>query len=486
MCFRKHPVFLAIIAVFLLSVPPASAQDAPAAPVPAEPAQTGSLPAAPSLFADPPGGTGIVPVEPLLSTAEGMVEDLEEGLEEAAGGGFTLAEVVKKLGIVLSIVAVQILLIWLVWLLFKWFAKKIADTGGRKIKPLVIKKLRVLTTKQIISIIHFFLRICKYIITAFQLFLTIPLIFSIFPQTENVASTLFGYILTPLKSILLGGVRYIPNLITIIIIIMVAKYVLRGLKFFTLQIEREKLVLPGFYADWAQPTFNILRVLLYAFTVAVIYPYLPGSGSPAFQGVSVFVGLVFSLGSSTAVGNLVAGLVITYMRPFKIGDRIKLKDITGFVVEKSPIVTRIKTHKNEFVTFPNLMILNSSIINYNTSSDEDEEGLILHADITMGYSVPWPQVHEILIAAALKTANVLRKPKPYVLQTALDDFYARYQINVYTKEANKTPVIYSELYQNLQDGFKEAGIDMTAPTYQIRLNQDGGGTPSKNKQESSA
>jgi small-conductance mechanosensitive channel len=118
------------------------------------------------------------------------------------------------------------------------------------------------------------------------------------------------------------------------------------------------------------------------------------------------------------------------------------------------------------------MVLNSNITNYHTSSVEDEEGLILYADVTMGYAVPWTTVHEILIAAALKTSHVLETPKPYVLQTALDDFYAKYQINAYTKEVEHIPAIYSELYQNLQDGFKTAGIDLTAPTYQIRMMQE--------------
>jgi small-conductance mechanosensitive channel len=209
--------------------------------------------------------------------------------------------------------------------------------------------------------------------------------------------------------------------------------------------------------------------------VAIVYPYLPGAESNAFQGVSVFVGIIISLGSSTAIGNMVAGMVITYMRPFKIGDRKQLNDTVGFVVEKSAIVTRIVTHKNEYVTFPNLMVLSSKIVNYHTSSTENEEGLILHADVTMGYAVPWPQVHEILLAAARKTALTEENPGPYVLQTALDDFYARYQINVYTKAVEKVPVIYSELYQNLHDGFKEAGISLTAPAYQIRLPPEAGG-----------
>jgi small-conductance mechanosensitive channel len=278
---------------------------------------------------------------------------------------------------------------------------------------------------------------------------------------------MFSYILDPIKDIALNTVRYIPNLFKIVIIVLITRYVLRGLKFFAGQIARGRLVIPGFYKDWADPTLKILQVLLWAFTVAVIYPYLPGSDSKAFQGVSVFVGVIFSLGSSTAIGNLVAGFVITYMRPFKIGDRVQIKDITGFVVEKNLMVVRLKTHKNEYVTFPNLIILSSNIINYNTSSDEDEEGLIIFAEITFGYSTPWQTVHDILINAALATEHIQKNPKPFVLQTKLDDFYACYQINCYTKEVSKVPLIHAMLYENIQNGFHEAGLDMTTSHFRV-------------------
>jgi small-conductance mechanosensitive channel len=394
-----------------------------------------------------------------------LSREIEAGVSEEVTG----MNLIIRLGIAAGVIIGQILLMRFVWFLFKWLNGKIAVYGGKNFKSLTIRKYRIMDTKQILNIIFFLLKIVKYIFTVFQLVITLPMVFSLFPQTKNLASVLFGYILSPLKRIGLGVINYIPNLITIVIILFIAKYVLRSLKFFAVRIEKGKLVIPGFYSDWAQPTFNILRVLLYAFTVAVIYPYLPGSESRIFQGISVFVGIIVSLGSSSAIGNLVAGMVITYMRPFKIGDRIKLNDTVGFVVEKSPFVIRIKTHKNEYVTFPNLMVLTSSIVNYRTSFDEDAEGLIIHADVTMGYGVPWRQVHEILIAAALKTARIQKSPKPFVLQTALDDYYAIYQINAYTKEIDFVPAIYSELYANLQDGFAAADISLTAPSYQIRM-----------------
>ena len=373
----------------------------------------------------------------------------------------------QRIGIALAIIVGQILLIWFIWFLFKRFNNKIENAGKDKIKPLVFKKIKIFTTKQIIKIIEFFLRLLKYFITGIQLFLTIPIIFSLFSATRNLSSVLFGYILNPVRNILRGAVGYIPNLFYIIIIILITRYVLKGLKFFALQIEKGKIKINGFYTEWAAPTYKILQVLLLAFTIAIIYPYLPGSDSRAFQGVSVFIGIIFSLGSSTAIGNLVAGLVITYMRPFKIGDRVKIKEITGFVVEKNLMVVRLKTHKNEYVTFPNLIILGSNIINYNTSSDEDEEGLIIYTEVTFGYATPWQTVHDILINAALETEHVQKRPKPFVLQTKLDDFYACYQINCYTKEVSKVPRIYTMLYENIQNGFRESGLDLTSSHYRV-------------------
>ncbi|MCL2211502.1 MAG: mechanosensitive ion channel family protein [Treponema sp.] len=374
----------------------------------------------------------------------------------------------QRLGIALAIIAVQILVIWLIWFLFKRINNKLENNAGKdKIKPLYFHKYKVLSSNQVIEVIEVFLRIFKYIVTAIILLLTIPFVFSFFHTTKNFATMLLGYILSPIRDIVIGVVMYIPNLIKVIIFVIVTRYILKGLKYFANQLEKGKLKFSGFYPDWAAPTYRILQVLLWAFTVAIIYPYLPGSDSRAFQGVSVFVGIIFSLGSTSAIGNLVAGLVITYMRPFKIGDRVKIIDTTGFVVEKNHMVVRVKTHKNEYVTFPNLTILNSNIVNYNTSSDEDEEGLIIYTEVTFGYSTPWQTVHDVLINAALATDYVQKKPKPFVLQTKLDDFYACYQINCYTKDVSKIPSIYTMLYENIQNGFKESGIDMTSAHYRV-------------------
>ena len=197
--------------------------------------------------------------------------------------------------------------------------------------------------------------------------------------------------------------------------------------------------------------------------IAMIYPYLPGSDSGVFQGISAFVGLIVSLGSSTVIGNIIAGLVITYMRPFKMGDRIKLNDTTGDIIEKTPLVTRIRTPKNEVVTVPNSFIMSSHTVNYSTSARE--YGLIIHSEVSIGNDIPWRRVNQILIDPALNTPGVVDDPRPFVLESSLSDWYPVYQINAYIKQADKMAQIYSDLHQNIQDKFNEAGIEIMSPHY---------------------
>lgn len=206
--------------------------------------------------------------------------------------------------------------------------------------------------------------------------------------------------------------------------------------------------------------------------VVVIFPYLPGSDSPIFQGVSVFLGVLFTFGSSGSLSNVVAGLVLTYMRLFKIGDRVKIGDVIGDVIEKSLLVTRIRTIKNEIISIPNSTVMSSHTINY--SSDTVDKGLIMHTTVTIGYDVPWKEIHQALLNAADRTDLLLKEPKPFVLQTSLDDFYVSYQINAYTKEANKQTNIYSQLHCNIQDCCNEMGIEILSPHY--RAARDGNHT----------
>ena len=323
---------------------------------------------------------------------------------------------------------------------------------------------KVLAREQMIKFITYIVHIFKYFTLLVVLYITLTAVLGLFEPTRSAAVTLLGYIWHPLKTFLGNVISYLPELFFIIVTILIVRYLLKVVRFFTTQIEKGRIIIPGFHADWASPTYKLLQIFIYALTLAVIYPHLPNANSDSFKGVSVLLGFVISFGSSAAIGNLVAGIVITYMRTFKIGDLIKIGDITGFVTEKTGIVTRVKTTKNEYITFPNVTILTSSITNYHRSC-ETENGFLVHKNIGMGYSVPWRQVNQILINAALKTEHLLKEPVPFVNQIELADFYCVYEINAYTKRVDILPRIYSDLFQNIQDGFTEAGVSMYAPHF---------------------
>ena len=369
----------------------------------------------------------------------------------------------KRIAYFVLVLVGQFLLFKLTNWLFRKVKVRIVRLRNTRLKPFSIQDYELLDTRRQVILLVFLANLVRYAFMLLQLLLTVPLLFSIFPQTKNLAYQLFFYIWNPVKSILYGILAYIPNLFTIFVICLAIKYLVRLFRYLAGEVQSERLKLNGFYPDWAMPTYHIIRFLLYAFMVAMIYPYLPGSNTGVFQGISVFVGLIISLGSSTVIGNIIAGLVITYMRPFKLGDRIKLNDTTGNVVEKTPLVTRIRTPKNEVVTIPNSFVMSSHTVNFSQSARE--YGLIIHSEVTIGYDVPWRLVNKLLIEAALNTPGVVDDPRPFVLSTSLSDWYPVYQVNAYIKEADKLAQIYSDLHQNIQDRFNAEGVEIMSPHY---------------------
>lgn len=387
-----------------------------------------------------------------------VVQKLKELKEE-----HSLWQLGKRILYFVLVLAGQYLLFWLTGWLFRKLKVRIQKLKDTRLKPISIQNYELLDTQRQVNLLIFLSNLLRYVIMLLQLLITVPLLFAIFPQTKGLAYQIFSYIWNPIKNILVGIVDYIPNLFAILIICFAVKYLVRLVHYLSREVEAGRLKFGGFYPDWAMPTYHIIRFLLYAFMIAMIYPYLPGAKNGVFQGISVFVGLIISLGSSTVIGNVIAGLVITYMRPFKLGDRIQLNDTTGNVIEKTPLVTRIKTPKNEVVTIPNSFIMSSHTVNYSASARE--YGLIIHSEVTIGYDVPWRQVHQLLIEAALNTPGVIDDPRPFVLETSLSDWYPVYQINAYIREADKLAQIYSDLHQNIQDRFNEAGIEIMSPHY---------------------
>ncbi len=373
----------------------------------------------------------------------------------------SLPRLLTRIGLVILTIVVLVFMIVGVNKLFKWLTKYINENKKHWFKNLKYRDYTYLSAEQEIKLVTNLFKLLRWVTIILLLFFVIPVIFSIFPFTRGWADMLFGMIWRPVRKMFISIWNYLPNLFTILLIYIVFKYLVRLIRYFFKEIESGKLTVGGFHKDWALPTFAIIRILLYAFAFIMIFPYLPGSDSPIFKGVSVFLGLLVSLGSSSAISNMVAGLVITYMRPFVIGDRIKINNISGDVIEKTILVTRLRTVTNEEITIPNSAILSGNTINYSRFSKDP--GLIIYTIATFGYDIPWKKVNEILIEAALRCKEVLREPKPFVHQAELNDFYISYRIHAYVSEAKHQVIVFSQLHGHIQDVCNEQGVELMSP-----------------------
>jgi small-conductance mechanosensitive channel len=284
-----------------------------------------------------------------------------------------------------------------------------------------------------------------------------------FPSTRYTSIRMNRWTLSELAGLGNAIWAYIPNLVIVIVILVAALYLVRLDNFIFREIQENRLTLRGFYPDWGAPTAKLVRLLILSATAVVIFPYLPGSNSPAFRGISVFLGVLLSLGSTSAVSHGVAGTILTYMRSFNVGDFVKIGDTVGEVVERNLLVTRICTQKKEIVTIPNGSVLGGVVLNY--SAEAHKNGVIFHTTVSIGYNCPWKKVHELLINAALSTHDVLKSPHPFVLQSNLQDFYVLYELNAFTSQPQNMQTIYSDLHQNIQDQFNEAGVEINSPHY---------------------
>ena len=352
---------------------------------------------------------------------------------------------------------------WLFNRLFRRLHQGASDLLARKMGGLRIQNLELLSADQASRWLLRLVGLARALVFLVFAYLYLSILFSFFPATRGLASRLLDLAITPVVSISQSIVAYIPNLFFLAIIGLVTWFTLKLTRLLFEGIQGGKLVFGTFHAEWADPTQKLVRLLILDFSLVLAFPYLPGSGSEAFKGVSLFLGVLFSLGSSGAVTNLVAGVLLTYMRPFKNGDRVQIGDTVGDVVERTALVTRILTIKNVEVSIPNSTVLATQVQNF--SARAKQEGLILHTTVTIGYDTPWKTVHGLLIDAALSTEGVLRDPKPFVFQTSLDDFYVSYQINAYTDQANQMAAIYAALHANIQDKFNEGGVEILSPHY---------------------
>ena len=353
--------------------------------------------------------------------------------------------------------------VWLIRRLARAIQHAVDGWRARRPGALRLQQAEIISADRVGLALERAIRITRLVLVVLAIDLYLTYVLGLFPWTRAVSARLLDYVVSPIRMTAAAVVGYLPNLLFVVVIAAIIYWAIRLVGLLFQQIQQGRIVFANFPAEWAAPTNKIVRLLLIAFGVVVAFPYLPAHESPAFAGVSVFIGVLVSLASSSALSNMIAGIVLTYTGAFRLGDRVKVGDSFGDIIDASLLATRVRTIKNEDITIPNSVVLGSSVINY--SREAGTLGLILHTSVTIGYDAPWRTIHDLLIDAALGTPGVLTEPRPFVWQTALNDFYVTYEINAYTRSPRDMIDIYAALHARIQDVFYAAGVEIMSPHY---------------------
>jgi small-conductance mechanosensitive channel len=334
---------------------------------------------------------------------------------------------------------------------------------GPRVRSVTISSFEVVRGERIRAVAHAMVRLAKVVSYVLLVFFSVEYALARFPWTRGAASRLGDWALAPLSILGDGLVRTLPDLVFLAVLALATRYALRLVRLFFEAVGRGRVVLKGFEPEWAEPTYKLVRLAVIAFALIVAYPYIPGSNSAAFKGISIFAGVLFSLSSSTALANVIAGYMMIYRRAYHEGDVVKLGDVVGVVTRFRLQATHLRTWKNEEVVVPNSATLGTQVVNYSTLARTD--GLVLHTTVGIGYETPWRQVEAMLLEAAARTPGLKAEPKPFVLQTALGDFAVTYEINAHCGEPASMLQTYSALHANILDVFNEYGVQIMTPAY---------------------
>lgn len=350
--------------------------------------------------------------------------------------------------------------------------------GGQ---PIRFGGLDLISRERIRDSLVFAARLARVLVVLLLLEIYVPMVLSFFPVTAPYGDQLLQYVLGPATEIGLAVIGYLPKLLYLVILVVLAHYSLKALRFLLNAVGRGDLVIGGFDQEWADPTYKLIRILLIVFTLMIGYPYLPGAESEFFKGFSLFVGALFTIGSTTAIGNMVSGVILTYTGAFRVGDRVRIGDVVGDVLVKSLFVTRLRTIKNEDVTVPNSLVLGGQVLNYSNAAKRSE--LVLTTEVGIGYSVHWRQVEELLKEAAAKTPGILTDPEPFVWPNALGDFAVVYELHAYTDRADKMGGTYAALRRNTLDVLHDAGVEILTPDVQAVRDASRSAVPAENARD---
>jgi small-conductance mechanosensitive channel len=371
-----------------------------------------------------------------------------------------------KRGVVNVLIATLVFIVAIAAFLWVW--RRAANLITPRLQPYIraiqFQSFTVMRAESIAGVLRSAFHALRAVALLTAILIYAGVVFAQFPWTRRLSRDLGAVVFEPVKVIGRGIIDAIPSLVFLTVLFFVVRLGLRVTRLFFDAVSTESVTLKGFERDWAQPTYKIVRAAIIVLALIVAYPYIPGSQSDAFKGVSLFLGVVLSLGSSSAISNIVAGYMMTYRRAFRIGDRIKIGEIIGDVIEFRLQVTHLRSFKNEEIIVPNSQILTRDVLNY--SSIARTEGLILHTEVGIGYETPWRQVKAMLLVAADRTPGLLGDPPPFVWLKKLGDFAITYELNVYCHQPQGMWRLYTVLHQNILDVFNEYGVQIMTPAYE--------------------
>jgi small-conductance mechanosensitive channel len=357
-------------------------------------------------------------------------------------------------------------------LLLLWGIKAADRVAERRLVALASERLRrvplgdtyVLRASRLLELARRFVILLALLAAAFVIYSWLTFVLQRFPYTRPWGESLRQFFFDTVTHLALGFAQALPGLFTVVLIFLIARFFVRLINALFDGVEHERFSLPWVYPETAQPTRRLVNGLIWLFALIVAYPYLPGSGTDAFKGVSVFIGLIISLGSSGVVNQVMSSFMITYSRALRLGDYVRVGEIEGTVTHVGMLSTKIKTPRREEVTIPNAVLVSSTTTNFSKFASSD--GVYVPTSVTIGYDTPWRQVEGLLLMAADRTAGIRREPKPVVFQTALQDFYVQYTLLVSLERADQRAPTLNALHANIQDAFNEYGVQIMSPNYE--------------------
>ena len=356
-----------------------------------------------------------------------------------------------------------ILFVTLIMWLYRRIKRRTFEIVQRYLKGVETATAEHVQAEAIAGLIRYGLNFVLLVVFFLGFYYYLSFVLLSFAETRYIAEVLLTYLTDPVLVIVKGIVSYVPNLIMLALITWVTFYIIKGMRVFFDAVEAGTFEMRDFDKHWIGPTFNIARVVVVLIALVFAVPYIPGSDSAAFQGLTILVGAMLSLGANSVVSNMLAGLFVIYRRSTSIGDRIQIGEHIGDVVRIKLMETHLKSIKNELISIPNAQLMNSDVINF--SKKTDGSGLLLHTTVGIGYEEPPAKVEAMLIEAAHRTKSIKTKPEPFVLWTALADYAIDYQINGYTTRGSIIPRIKSDLHRNIVAVFNENNVQIMTPSY---------------------